>query len=612
MAILYISPTGSGTHSGSSAANAGTLSDLQKFIQAAGPGGEVRLLADKGTYYVTNEITLSAGGDAGAPVTIRGVSSSGAAMQANFVGTRASSWKPGLANGEELFRLISGANHLKFTDLSAKNFGDGIFRVAANISDLSVNHVNATNVTRFLETMPSSPATTASVNGLKVENSSVSGYSKNAIRLGYDSRNITISYFVGDSLKQDGGLIMAGVMLEGTVHDVLFDHVTMKNNYGHGTSSDYWNGDGFLAEGGTYNIKFVDTYASGNTDAGYDIKADNVTFLRANATGNTKDFKLWGTNVTMTDSVSTNPKYFGGTGKISHLFLAPGANVTLDNFTHSDSAGYEVFDMGDGGNTLKLVATALPAASLMHLGSNSVIQLPTGLYMNGTAADDTMAGGSGNDTLIGGKGNDTYIVNATGDKPVEEGTEGTDLVKTTLSSYTLGSHVEKLSYIGSGNFVGTGNTGNNTLTGGAGNDRLTGGTGNDTLTGGGGGDTYVFRLGDKKDTIYNADSGGTDTLLFGSGIGADDVWLAHNGNDLLATIRGTGGSDSLRVKNWYTDSTTHLNLKLSDGSVLAASQVQTLVQAMAAFTSSSGTPLTMSGTQEAKVETTIAANWKSA
>ncbi|HEY3149670.1 MAG TPA: calcium-binding protein, partial [Dongiaceae bacterium] len=96
------------------------------------------------------------------------------------------------------------------------------------------------------------------------------------------------------------------------------------------------------------------------------------------------------------------------------------------------------------------------------------------------------------------------------------------------------------------------------------------------------------------------------------GIGEDQLWLAHNGNDLLVTIRGTGGSDSLRVKNWYTDSTTHLNLQLSDGSVLAASQVQSLVQAMAAFTSSSGAPISLTGTQEQKIDTTIAANWKTA
>jgi len=609
MAVLYISPTGSGTHSGSSAANAGTIYDLSKFIAAAGPGGEVRLIADKGTYDVTKELIVSSGGAQGAPVTIHGVSSSGAAMRATFAGTRAASWKPGLAEGKELFRLVGGADHLKFTDLAAKNFGNGIFRIAANVGDLTVKGISATNVMRFIETYASYPATSASVSWLNVQDSTVSGYSKNAIRLQYNSHNVTIQNVVGDSMKQDGGLIIAGVSLSGTVHDVLFDHVTMKNNYGHGTSGEYWNGDGFVAERGTYNVQFMDTVASGNTDAGYDIKANNVTFLRATSIGNNENFRLWGTPVTMTDSVSTSPKYFGGIGKTSHLWTAAGSNVTLDNFQHSDTAGNMVFDLSSGSNVVKLLNTALPISSLMHLGNNSVVQLPTGLYVNGTAGNDMLAGGTGNDTLIGGAGNDTYMVNATGDKPVEEGSEGTDLVNTTLGSYVLPNYLENLQYIGSGTFTGTGNGVANKITGGAGNDRLAGGVGNDTLTGGAGADTYVFGLGDKKDAIYNADSGGTDTVSFKSGIGENQVWLAHNGDDLLLTIRGTGGSDSVRVKNWYTDSTTHLNLQLSDGSVLTDSHVETLVQAMAAFTSSSGAPLSLTGTQEQQIDTKIAANW---
>ena len=43
MAIVYISPTGSGLRDGSSWENAGTLEGLSNFIKAAGPGGEVLL-----------------------------------------------------------------------------------------------------------------------------------------------------------------------------------------------------------------------------------------------------------------------------------------------------------------------------------------------------------------------------------------------------------------------------------------------------------------------------------------------------------------------------------------------------------------------------------------
>src|SRR3546814_6190988 len=78
MPALYISPTGSGSGDGSSAANAATLEDLPQLIAAAGPGGEVLLLADQGDYTApTGALAIVAGGTASAPVTIRGVESAG-------------------------------------------------------------------------------------------------------------------------------------------------------------------------------------------------------------------------------------------------------------------------------------------------------------------------------------------------------------------------------------------------------------------------------------------------------------------------------------------------------------------------------------------------------
>ena len=614
MKIFYISPTGAGSHSGSSAANAGTIYDLPKFIAAAGAGDEVRLLADQGAYKVTKQITIAAGGAAGAPVTIRGATSDGTAMAATIVGTRATGWKPGLAEGVELFRLVDGADHLKFADLATKNIGNGVFRIGADIGDLTIKRVAATNVGRFIENYASGGETSASVNGLTVEDVTVAGYSRNAIHLKYNSRNVTLRNVVGDGQRQNGGLIVSGVALDGTVHDVLMDHVTMRNNYGRGAAGDYWNGDGFVAERGTYNLTFRDTVATGNTNSGYDIKGNNVTLIRASASDNTKNFRLWGAqSVTMTDSVSTNPYYFGGIGKPSHFQAPSGANVTLDNFRYTDSSTVKVFDLGNGNNAVRLVGMALPSVSDIHFGNNSVIRLPNGLVVNGTSAADVLAGGTGSDMLIGGKGNDTYTVNNTGDRPVEQGAEGSDLVKTTLASYTLGDHVEKLSYSGTGNFSGTGNNLNNTITGGNGNDWLNGGNGNDVLTGGEGGDTYWYARGGDNDTIYNGDSAGVDRLLFGSGITEDQLWFGQNGSDLLVTLRGTGGSDTVRLKGWYSDTDNRLGkFQLSDGQVLEATQVQQLVQAMADFSTSSGSPTSLSGSEQQTVETVIAANWKSA
>src|SRR5262249_48681643 len=151
MTVFYISPTGSGSHSGTSMANAATIYDLPRLVATAGAGDEVRLLADRGAYNVTKQITISDGGAAGAPGAIRGVDSSGAPMKATIVGTRATDWKPGLEQGVELFRLASGADHLSFSDLAVKNVGNGVFRIGADLTDLTIKHVAATNVARFLE-----------------------------------------------------------------------------------------------------------------------------------------------------------------------------------------------------------------------------------------------------------------------------------------------------------------------------------------------------------------------------------------------------------------------------------------------------------------------------
>src|SRR5581483_10212084 len=145
MNTRYISPAGSGLRDGSSPQNAGTLEDLNSFVSAVGAGGQVLLLADKGTYHQPGEVTLTHGGSAGVSVTIRGIDSHGDAMTAHIAGARAANWTPGHEEGSELFRLKSGADNLNFRDLAVSNVGDGVFRAGADIHNLSISHVAAAN-----------------------------------------------------------------------------------------------------------------------------------------------------------------------------------------------------------------------------------------------------------------------------------------------------------------------------------------------------------------------------------------------------------------------------------------------------------------------------------
>jgi Ca2+-binding RTX toxin-like protein len=129
------------------------------------------------------------------------------------------------------------------------------------------------------------------------------------------------------------------------------------------------------------------------------------------------------------------------------------------------------------------------------------------------SGNDTVDGGLGFDTLAGGGGNDIFLVDSASDSILESSGNGSDTVKASATSFTLSSNVEKLAFVGVGNFTGTGNGLNNTITGGSGNDTLNGLGGNDNLTGSAGNDSLLG--GDGNDSLTGG--GGADTLLGGKG-----------------------------------------------------------------------------------------------
>lgn len=182
--------------------------------------------------------------------------------------------------------------------------------------------------------------------------------------------------------------------------------------------------------------------------------------------------------------------------------------------------------------------------------------------LSGGAAIDTLFGGRGRDTLDGGAGadymaggaqDDSYVVNDVRDVVIEYAGEGRDLVQTTLSSYTLGAHLEDLVYLGAGRFGGTGNEAANRITGGARSDRLVGLAGNDTLEGRAGADVLIggpgadsLNGGAGRDTAsYQTASAGVRadlaalTLGPGAGEAAGDRFVS------VENLRGSAFSDRL-------------------------------------------------------------------
>jgi hypothetical protein len=220
--------------------------------------------------------------------------------------------------------------------------------------------------------------------------------------------------------------------------------------------------------------------------------------------------------------------------------------------------------------------------------------------------------------MAGGAGDDTYLVDNALDVIVEAPGEGVDGVRSGVA-WTLGSDLENLVLTGTRAISGTGNAldnwivGNNAanvIRGNDGADRIDGGGGSDTLIGGQGGDAYVLGRGYGRDVVQEDDAtpGSIDRLEFLSGIGSDQIWFRHVGNDLQVSVIGTG--DKATLQNWYLGSQYHVEeFVTAGGQVLRDSSVQELVTAMAAFSTPALGEMSLSGGYSTLLPV-IAATWQ--
>jgi hypothetical protein len=127
-----------------------------------------------------------------------------------------------------------------------------------------------------------------------------------------------------------------------------------------------------------------------------------------------------------------------------------------------------------------------------------------------------------------------------------------------------------------------------------------------------GNDTYLFGRNAGQDTVldYGSAAGNTDVAKFMSGITSDQLWFKQTGNNLDVSIIGT--TDKLTVQNWYSGSQYHIEQfkTVDDNKTLLDSQVQNLVNAMAAFSPPAAGQTTLPSNYATTLNPVIAANWQ--
>jgi Ca2+-binding RTX toxin-like protein len=174
--------------------------------------------------------------------------------------------------------------------------------------------------------------------------------------------------------------------------------------------------------------------------------------------------------------------------------------------------------------------------------------------LDGGDGNDLFDGGAGIDKMSGGDGDDIYIVDNIGDKAIEVGVDGEDLVRASVT-YILDANIEDLELTGKAAINATGNSLDNTLAGNEAANILDGMWGADTMVGGKGNDTYL--VDDVDDSVVEVLNEGKDlvksTLSYVLGANVENLILlgdksAHidgTGNELANSITGNDGNNRL-------------------------------------------------------------------
>jgi len=302
-------------------------------------------------------------------------------------------------------------------------------------------------------------------------------------------------------------------------------------------------------------------------------------------------------------------------------------------------AGADQIDGGDGTDTAAYGASALGVAvSLVEgqgHGGDAEGDVITGIEnlsgsahadqligdagnnsLNGQAGDDLLMGNAGNDWLTGGPGAD-QIDGGDGKDTAAYGASALGVAVSLVEGRGHGGDAEGDVLTGIENLSGSahadqliGDAGNNSLNGQAGDDLLMGNAGNDWINGGLGDDVYWFDRGDGADTWVDNDTtvGNLDIARFGSAIDFDQLWFRKSGNNLDVRVIGT--MDRVLVKDWYVDEGHHIERFEAGGKALLDSQVDALVQAMAAFSPPAAGQTTLPDNTRQALAPVLAANWQ--
>jgi hypothetical protein len=350
--VIHVTPDGEGD--GSSWNEAAGFFAIADLIQNLAPGGEVLIAADRGEYAITNPLEIVRGGRASQEVHIRGVNAAtGGPMAAVMRGDQAGD------EGPEVFKLLRGASHVKFSHFDFRDIGNGAFRVAGAISNVTIEDCAFENVYRFFENTAGNGEGHASIDGFVLRRCRGSRVERGFLRVRYNSRNGVIEDCTAQGTANQGGRIPVGCALEDRASNITYRRCVMEG-FQQFNGGEYWNGDGFSDEPDNGAIRYEACEARGATDGGFDCKSRDVVLENCVAEDNKRNFRIWSDHATLTNCISRDPNFRGRDANENaspcHIWIGGEENIDIDiaNLTIEDRDATPIIEFNHDVGVVKI------------------------------------------------------------------------------------------------------------------------------------------------------------------------------------------------------------------------------------------------------------------
>ncbi|MCY1034581.1 fibronectin type III domain-containing protein [Corallococcus sp. BB11-1] len=355
-AVRHITVTGSGTKDGLTAQSAGTMANLNAFIQAVGPGGTVCIHG--GTYGTGT--TVSQGGAVGAPVTLKGVAGRPVFQSTFDASTRAKT-------GPVAFQVR--ASNLVFHNLEFRHVGSCFaFKGAYPVSNVTLSQFRAENLATCVDMERS---TAAAFTNLTIRDAMILQFTRGGIFLASGTNHSLVEdVYVDmepDQIGGQGSDYPVGIALYDTTNNVTLRRATVLNVIGMKTG--YTQGDGIDGESSASDVLLEDSYFRGSQDGCVDTKVRNMLIRDTVAAECKRNFRLW-------QSVTPGPRVEGVSSyqpRDGHFFMHSGATTAKDVAVYSSNAAklvaYDCDSPGCTFNAEGLRGTLLDASRLNATGT---------------------------------------------------------------------------------------------------------------------------------------------------------------------------------------------------------------------------------------------------